>query len=365
MNEFECSRIAMLSSGYTELCVSPRGAVLFESASGLRTRLATYPSNAATSRWMSDQGGSDITVAGEQPVTPDDGSLEFSVPESVSSAETDYHSDYSHISKSMLNVFCDSSLDYYLMFVSGEKPRKQPTKGMEIGTICHAVILEKKRIEDLVAVYPQSCLNAGGALIPAKAKEFAKRIGKRIAVKEETVEQCESIVRSVMKSELADAMACGGTFEQRYNGELCGLKVKCKPDFCSEDHRVIYDLKFGQTKPDDFWRVAKRFRYGLQDAIYSEILEQNHFGETPFTFRFFAIEPVFPFRIQPFWLDDSSRERCRSHMRTSLNELKSCMETGDWKDRWSNEGTIGPWDFGDNGVFADMEISSVEDCDPE
>ena len=247
----------------------------------------------------------------------------------------------------MLSVFCDSRLDYYHQFVTGLMPRKAPSKPMVLGTIVHAMLLERKLVTDVAILYPNECYKKDGFSInPVPARAFEDANPGKLAVKEEVMDQAELICESAMKSILGPVLSLDVEFEQRADAVVCGMPCRCKPDIHSPKLGLVYDLKVGQVKPNDFHRSAKRFKYWLQAAFYVDILSTLH--NRPFTFRFFAIEPTFPFRVQMYEYDESSMETAHKFSQDKLRELKACQETGDWSDQWSPTVVLGPWDLGEN-----------------
>lgn len=268
--------------------------------------------------------------------------------EYVAPCETDeeYHADTSTISKTMLNEYCNSPVTYDLTFNKGTMARKSPTKPMQLGTIMHSLLLEKKEIEDVVAIYTPECFKSNGAINPVPAGKFRASIGNKIAVKSKELDEVLACFTAVVKSDLYDAIKQASECEKRHGAVVEGVPCRCKPDILCDmgDHILIYDLKFCDPSPDAFIRSAKRFRYWLQDAHYSAVVREE-LGK-PVMFRFFAVEPTFPFRVHCHWYGPRQREIARDFHVRKLGELKHSMETDTWVDDWANELPLDPWDIG-------------------
>lgn len=266
----------------------------------------------------------------------------YSVPET----NEEYHADTSTISKTMLNEYCTSPVQFDLTFNKGTMARKSPTKPMQLGTILHAVLLEKKEVEDVVAIYTPDCFKSNGAINPVPAGKFRASIGDKIAVKSKELNEVLSCFTAVVKSELYDAIKQAKECEKRHDAIVEEVPSRCKPDILCDmgDHILIYDLKFCDPSPSAFIRSAKRFRYWLQDAHYSAVVS----AETgkPVMFRFFAVEPTFPYRVQCYWYGPRQREIARDFHIRKLRELKYSMDTDTWVDDWPNELPLDPWDIG-------------------
>ncbi len=281
----------------------------------------------------------------------------------AAATECDYHSDYSAVSKTMLNVFCRSPREYRHMFVDRPPTMtlKPPSKYMELGTICHRVLLEGQPLHEVVAVYDDDCFQSNGSLNSKKAAEFRAAHPAQISVKFGVACTIHKLLESLEQSDLADAIREASSLEKRFDAELCGVACKCKPDIVCDmgPHVLAYDLKFTDDVSDSFFkRSLRRLRYWLQDAHYSAVLAENF--QKPVQFRFFAIEPTYPFRVQAYWLDVRSREIARDAHRHKLEELKQCMDSNQWQDRWQSELALSPYDLDEQDQL--VEFGEAEEA---
>ena len=267
-----------------------------------------------------------------------------------------YHAETDSLSCSQLKVFCKSKRDYYEQFITGLMPKKQSTRGMVLGTICHAMLLERKSIDDVVRRYPESCLKSDGAINSKPARAFEEQIAPVIAVKDDVYEQAITICEAVLSTEsvngvpsLGDILRTGAQFEQRIDAEVDGVKCRCKPDIHAvlPDVVSIHDLKFVERiYPDDWWRTARMLKYWLQAAHYSRIA-QAVYGK-PATFRFWAVSVSYPYRVQMYQYESRSSEIANEYHADKLAEFRRCLESGNWHDSWDSNGVITPWDVGSN-----------------
>lgn len=259
-----------------------------------------------------------------------------------------YHSEVDSISTSQFKLFCESPAEYEATFLTKTIPPKASSRQMNNGTVVHAVLLEKRAIDDLVRAYPTTCLNRNGGLIGARADEFAQKIHPVIPMKDEEIEQIQRICDSAMKSPLGEILRSGAKFEQRLDGVVEGVRCRCKPDIHTvlEGVPIIWDLKTTERiSPSDWWMTAKQMRYSIQDALYSLIAEAVY-GTEVSTFRFWAIETVKLLRVQPYWYDDASRETAKKYVREKLIEFAERKAANNWSDAWDTTGVVSPWDLG-------------------
>lgn len=261
-----------------------------------------------------------------------------------------YHDDSSVVSKTMLNLFCDSPLEFYLTYRTGELKRKVASRQMIFGTLMHAILLEQKQLDDLVEVYPKSCYKSNNTLNSKPAREFEQSIAPKVAVKPDVIEQVIAALDALKDTLVSQAVQEATEFERTYRATLFDVPCKCRPDMLVqyEDLVVMYDLKFCDPSPDGFMRSAKRFRYWLQDAHYSAVVGKSL--NKPTRFRFLAIEPVFPFRVKLYTYDETSRDNAAAYHRKKLKEFAECERTGDWRDQWNGMLTLSPWEVDDSSV---------------
>lgn len=258
----------------------------------------------------------------------------------------DYHSDTKTVSRTMLNLFFKSRLEYYYTYVSGEMPRRAPSQVMEIGTVLHSMLLENKCLSDMVLAYPADCLTVAGAINRKRCDEFEAEFPGFVYLKQRDYdrmgEACEAALDRV--GELQAIIAGAHSREQRFDANIEGVDCRCKPDIVSEleDCVVVHDLKFSEKiDPDSFRRSAKNLRYWVQDAHYSAVVAR-HFKK-PVSFRFCNVETVFPYRVQWYWYDRASRDEASRVHRTKIGELAECYRSGDWTDDWDSVLNLSPW----------------------
>lgn len=260
----------------------------------------------------------------------------------------DYHSDFSSVSKTMLNMYLESREDYYLTYITRQMQPKQPKQPMLIGTVLHAMLLEDKPLDSLVLCYPDSCLKSNGDLNGKPAKAFREDNPGVICFKQEDYQRIAEAAEAVMKrhDSLRRAIRSAIAREARFDATIKGLPCKCKPDVVLDQGNIMvaYDLKCQESvHPNSFKRSARNIRYWLQDAHYSAVLRE-YFGK-PVAFRFCCLETKFPYRVQWYWYDASSRETARDEHKRILTELKECYDTDVWGDRWDNVVVLDPWDI--------------------
>jgi hypothetical protein len=276
--------------------------------------------------------------------------------------EYDYHGDYDNKSKSMISLFLKSPMDYHLTFHTREMKPKAPKKPMIIGTIGHAVLMERRKLNQLAVIYPASCLNKNGDINPTPAEKFRNECEGYFCLKPSEYQYVDAALKGMEKHlDFMKLVDQATSLEEPYFAELFGLPCKCKPDILCDigDMIVIHDPKFmPDISPPSFWRSAKLFDYWLQQAHYSTVV-QKHFGK-PVLFRFRAIETKFPFRQQPYCYEGIDLENIMGTYEQTMLRLKERYDSGNWEDAWEGKLRFSPWD----GPAADeMEVPFDFDAD--
>ena len=263
-----------------------------------------------------------------------------------------YHDDASEVTKTALTVFCESQIEYYLQFVTQEMERKRATREMSVGTVLHAMLLEFKKLDEVIGIYPESCLKTDGSINWKPAAQFrADNPDKLGFFKASAAEDIQIVYDAVKDGPIATAIEESSHLEKEFHATLYGCPCKCKPDIAGDvgEYWVCYDLKFmDRIYPGMFSRSARSFRYYLQDAHYSSILTE--LSGKPTVFKFIAVETQFPFRVKVYSYDQRSREIAHEFHKRKIEQLLECQRTGDWSDKWSGDLILNPWDVDNIGA---------------
>lgn len=265
--------------------------------------------------------------------------------------DAEYHADDS-VSKTKLNHFAKSTLNYWHYHVAKDIAPPAPKRQMVIGSAVHDVLLEGGDPDTRIAVYTDDCFKKDGtSLNPKPAASFREANPEKYVMKAGDGLLVRAACDAVMEHELGDLIRDPeAVFETPifWECEQTGLKCRAKPDFYIDmgDRILAYDLKTTEDiYPPEFARTAKRFRYWLQDAHYSAGLRAQ-FGK-PVEFKFWVVEVKQPFRISPREYDGHSRDVANQAYRNLMGQLAECYRTNEWRDKWTRKTTyltLGPWD---------------------
>jgi hypothetical protein len=217
---------------------------------------------------------------------------------------------------------------------------------VQVGSLVHALLLDKAAPSDKICHYPADCFKSNGAINPKPASAFRELMaasGKTV-LKDEDYHRVVSVCNSVMDNPLGElVLAPDAVFETAvfWKDSKTGRACRCKPDFMFEmdDQVVIYDLKVSEVASPDQWeRVAKNQLYWLQDAHYSSGVA--HTSGKPVSFKFWVVEAVAPYRIGCYYYDEISRERGSEAYMRLLSEMERRYQENDWVSDWTQEPTV-------------------------
>ena len=252
--------------------------------------------------------------------------LKDGIHENITNA--DYHA-LPRVSNSDLTLFKSSPYDYYAWKLAEGRPVRKVTPAMERGTALHMAVLEPD-------LFKATYVEAPPLDRRTKAwKEFAESVeGKEILSAQEFAankimsDQIRKI--PIIKQVLGEAKK---EVTALWADEQTGLPCRARPDMLSIALRMIFDIKTtAELNYHAFSRSAINYEYHRQRFWYSNGLN-TLLGATPedgFDFCIVAVESSYPFKAGLFEFDEDLYSIAADEIRSELEELKKCMESGVW-----------------------------------
>lgn len=254
-----------------------------------------------------------------------------------------YFGDHSAVSQSMLKTFADRRRLYEGYYVTGEIPQPEDTDPMRKGTAAHTALLEPHRFERLVLTFPPELLGKKGAVSTDAAKAFRDEheAAGRIVLKEKDYAAIKAMADSVRR-------VCGKwldlpAMKERalyWSDELTGMAMKMRLDWLlNRGTAIVFDLKTtGDSGPREFRKRIEGNGYWLQTAHYIEGVKVA-MGVESVEFYFIAVEDKPPYACALYSLDGAALAAAAITRRRLLNELHTCLQTGDFSEPWETEVT--------------------------
>jgi hypothetical protein len=217
-----------------------------------------------------------------------------------------YHKDKEFISSSQIKVGLGSPY-YYKYFVKDGKGKKEETKQLSFGTLCHSMILEPEKFDSEYVVMPDKKLDMRKAADKQWKADFEKEHEGKTVVSEEDFQKATLCRDSVFSHkdakrllELPGISEASVRVELEHmlpSGEIVPVKVRVRPDRLSPDNCII-DLKTAKNVSRDAferdafgtWRDSSgnlkwghySYHYDLSAALYIRALEKLDQKTLPF-----------------------------------------------------------------------------------
>lgn len=203
---------------------------------------------------------------------------------------SEYHA-HPAVSKSHLDKVAKSPAHYWAHYLDPERVPPEPTAAMMLGTALHTAVLEPHLWGEQYATAPEGIDRRTKVGKEAWAAFEAEAQGKTVLTGEDA-QRIQRMAAAVHQHPASSfLLELPGTREASYfwTDEETGLECKCRPDWHSQDRRIIVDVKTTKdASPREFARSVAAFRYHVQANWY-----QRPFQEAE-QFLFIAVESQAP-----------------------------------------------------------------------
>lgn len=199
------------------------------------------------------------------------------------------------------------------------KTPTETTRAMEIGTVFHSWVLER-RTDFVVSPFD--------SYRTKEAKEWKKSQTEIILTKDE-VSELESMRAAVKRADVFPK----GVAEKTYifTEPTTGVECKVRPDWIAEDG-FVYDLKTTTDASErGFKKSVWNARLDIQAALYLDGIEYAT-GKRPKGFRFVNVEKSTPYGVSVYELAEEWIEGARLEYLEALETYKRCDELDSWPD---------------------------------
>lgn len=210
----------------------------------------------------------------------------------------------------------------------------KPTKGMRFGSLLHKCLEDIDDWHNLVQVAPQvnRRTNAGKETLLNWMADLPPHA--MIATADE-YEQIAATMENLRKKDFYDYIAHA---EREVSGRFfsfdAGVHCKFRIDAISErdDEWALIDFKTSALPidRDSFYRTAKKYRYNMQAALYSDGFKEIEVSGKPAAFYIMAFETTRPYDCALFGVSAEFLEMGRRDYKRGLEIYRTCMETNVW-----------------------------------
>ena len=234
----------------------------------------------------------------------------------------DYHKDTTKVSKSGLDLINKSPLHYWNRYLNPKSVEKK-TAALTVGGAFHCRILEPGEWGKRYAIAPSTDRRTkDGKEIWTRFQENHKDY--EIITRDEDY-MIERMTDAIWAHNQASLILKKLTItEQVFTHD----DLKCKPDGITSLN-IVVDLKTtDDASPYAFGRSAAKYRYDVQAALYTDVLEAN--GHIVEGFVFIAVEKNPPYAVAVYVIEDEDIARGREKYLENLKTWRECKATNKW-----------------------------------
>ena len=241
-------------------------------------------------------------------------------------SNADYHSGSEISSSKAKDILKFGPKSYWALHVDKNRPKKEPTAAMKLGTMVHAAVLEPDLFKSTYKVVSSRSTKKG--------KEEAENVlsqGLEPCTKSD-YDLCIKMRDSVHSDLVAKELLTNGVAEKSYfwKDEKTGLNCKCRPDWLNKD--IIVDLKTSRSgvSPKEFAKTVVQFQYHLQASWYLSGVQKAS------KFIFIVVRSEYPYDVATYELDTEALKEGQRLSRDALEQIAECQMLDYWPS-WSQD----------------------------
>lgn len=224
------------------------------------------------------------------------------------------------ISKSGLDQIAKSPLHYQNWL----KTKKPPTPAMAFGSAVHTSVLEHDEFFNRYCIAPASMdrRTKAGKELYAELEASGK-----LVISADDHERIKGITEAVWTHPVASDILSEGNTEVTVMQEVDGVMVKGRADWNRPG--ILADLKTtSDASVAEFGRSCAKFRYHVQDAVYTDLFTRA--GQLIHDFYFIAVETEAPYSVVVYQLDLDAKREGEWLYERDMNIYRHCLETNEW-----------------------------------
>ena len=236
-----------------------------------------------------------------------------------------YHS-LKAVSPSQIKVLGRSPMHYFDQFLAEDREKKEQTDAMKLGTALHTAVLEPDLWDSTIAVPPHS-FDRRTKVGKELAAEFERESAGKLVLSPDDAEQVRRMADAVRKHPAARfLLELPGRREASYTwtDPTTGLECKTRPDWHSEDRRIVVDVKTTKDASRvEFAKSIANLDYHVQAAWNQDALQAEQFITI-------AVENVRPFAVAVYPASGAMIAAGQRRIEAAMTLLAECWATGVW-----------------------------------
>jgi exodeoxyribonuclease VIII len=230
------------------------------------------------------------------------------------------------ISPSRLKLLARSPLHYFDRFLAEDREKPEPTPAMLKGTALHTAVLEPELWDATIAVPPQA-FDRRTKVGKELAAEFEASSAGKIVLSPEDADEVRRMADAVREHPAARFLLdMPGRREASYTwtDPATGLACKTRPDWHSEDRRIVVDVKTtNDASRVEFAKAISNYDYHVQAAWNQDALGAEQFLTI-------AVENARPYAVAVYPASGSLIAAGQRRIQAAMELLAECWRTGNW-----------------------------------
>jgi hypothetical protein len=243
---------------------------------------------------------------------------------------TDYHA-HAAISKSHLDQVAKSPLHYWARYLDPNRVVPEPTPAMAIGSAVHTHVLELDQWDARYVSAPDG-IDRRTKAGKAEWEAFTTAATGRTVLPKADADLVMRMAHSVFSHPAAAMLlALPGKAEttHMWTDAATGLQCKCRPDWLTDDGRLLVDLKTTEDAGRGFAKSIAQWRYHVQASWYLDGVEQAT-GIRPEQFLFLCVEKKAPYAVAVYAADAEMIAAGAQTAARDLDVLATCKAANAW-----------------------------------
>lgn len=250
---------------------------------------------------------------------------------SLSNAE--YHA-LPSVSSSMLKTILRSPAHYADAYLS-EKPRKEPTASMVLGSLTHTLFLEPEQFnsEYIIATAWDARTKEGKAVRDA----FLAAAEGKTVITQEQHDTARMMAKALRGHAINEAMTDGNAEASIFwTDDHTGLACRIRPDYHIAPSDVwpaglIIDVKStDDARAEAFARTCVNFGYDLSAAMYCDGFQQHYVTTEPPLFLLLVVERDSPHAVACYECSPEMLDKGNEKYRKAMQLLADSTASGEW-----------------------------------
>lgn len=244
----------------------------------------------------------------------------------------DYHA-HDSVSRSKLMDFDVSPYNYWALHLAPNRPNREATPAMILGTAFHSMVLEHDLFHKQYVIMPKPVFlkDVGRAAYDQYKSDLAEiECGHRIPLTRDQYDILLSMYSTLYDDSRAIDLIQGAIYEQSYFWEdkESGLLVKSRPDILHQN--IIVDLKTcADASPRAFQSAMVKGGYHIQAAMIRDGIRRLE-GRDISNVINIAIETKYPYAIGIYVIDEEALDYGEFHYKDLLKRLKHANMNNDY-----------------------------------